>query len=100
MLEQMARRLRTQPLGQRSAGSIFRNPSSMGVSAAELIEKAGLKGLRVGEAMVSNKHANFFINCGCATSQDMLELIGFVNDAVNQKFGVELKEEILYIHPS
>ncbi|XP_049403411.1 uncharacterized protein LOC125867034 [Solanum stenotomum] len=94
------RRWRTQPLGQRSAGSVFRNPSSMGVSAAELIEKSGLKGLRVGGAMVSNKHANFFINCGSATSQDMLELIGLVKDEVNQKFGVELKEEILYIHPS
>ncbi|PHT89118.1 hypothetical protein T459_04231 [Capsicum annuum] len=98
--EYLARRWRTQPLGQRSAGSVFRNPSSMGFSAAELIEKTGLKGLRVGGAMVSNKHANFFINCGCATSQDMLELIGLVKDAVNQKFGVELKEEISYIHPS
>ncbi|XP_049375120.1 uncharacterized protein LOC125840200 [Solanum verrucosum] len=96
----LCRRWRTQPLGQRSAGSVFRNPSSMGVSAAELIEKSGLKGLRVGGAMVSNKHANFFINCGSATSQDMLELIGLVKDEVNQKFGVELKEEILYIHPS
>ncbi|XP_055805051.1 uncharacterized protein LOC129873889 isoform X2 [Solanum dulcamara] len=96
----LARKWRTQPLGERSAGSVFRNPSSMGVSAAELIEKTGLKGLRVGGAMVSNKHANFFINCGSATSQDMLELIGLVKDAVNQKFGVELKEEILCIHPS
>ncbi|KAG5621202.1 hypothetical protein H5410_006420 [Solanum commersonii] len=98
--EYLARRWRTQPLGQRSAGSVFRNPSFMGVSAAELIEKSGLKGLRVGGAMVSNKHANFFINCDSATSQDMLALIGLVKDAVNQKFGVELKEEILYIHPS
>ncbi|XP_016498246.2 uncharacterized protein LOC107816995 isoform X2 [Nicotiana tabacum] len=98
--EYLARRWRTQPLAQRSAGSVFRNPFSMGFSAAELIEQAGLKGLKVGGAMVSNKHANFFINCGSATSQDMLELIGIVKDAVNQKFGVELKEEVLYIHPS
>lgn len=91
------RRRVTQPVGDRTAGSVFRNPCKLGVSAGELIERAGLKGARVGGAMVSNKHANFFINCGCSTSRDMLELIGLVKEIVYNKFGVELKEEILYI---
>lgn len=70
----------------------------MGVAAAELIEKAGLKGFRVGGAMVSKMHANFFINCGGSTSQDMLDLLDLVKEKVDQKFTVQLKEEILYVH--
>ncbi|KAL5557828.1 hypothetical protein UlMin_034039 [Ulmus minor] len=69
----------------RSAGSVFRNPSELGVSAAKLIEKAGLKGFRVGGAMVSELHVNFFINYGGSTSQDMLDLIAHVKDTVYQK---------------
>ncbi|KAI8020511.1 UDP-N-acetylenolpyruvoylglucosamine reductase [Camellia lanceoleosa] len=67
--------------------------------AAELIERAGLKGHRVGGAMVSNIHANFFINSGGSTSEDMLELINLVKEMVYQKFGIQLKEEVLYVHP-
>ncbi|XVF71634.1 hypothetical protein PTKIN_Ptkin12aG0054800 [Pterospermum kingtungense] len=97
--ELMKRRRITQPLGERSAGSVFRNPTSLGVSAAELIDKTGLKGLSIGGAMVSHKHANFFVNVGGATSQDMLNLIAMVKDKVDMKFGVELEEEVLYFHP-
>uniref|UniRef100_A0A5B7BTU1 UDP-N-acetylmuramate dehydrogenase n=1 Tax=Davidia involucrata TaxID=16924 RepID=A0A5B7BTU1_DAVIN len=97
--EYMERRRISQPVGERSAGSVFRNPSNMEVSAAELIERAGLKGHRVGGAMVSNIHANFFINIGGSTSQDMLQLIGSVKEIVHEKFGVKLKEEVLYVHP-
>ena len=93
----MYRRRATQPIGERSAGSVFRNPSELGVSAAKLIEKAGLKGFRVGGAMVSELHANFFINYGGSTSQDMLDLIAHVKDTVYQKFYVQLREEVLYI---
>jgi len=93
------RRRVSQPIGERSAGSVFRNPPNLGIAAAELIEKAGLKGFRVGGAMVSNIHANFFINSGGSTSQDMLDLIAFVKEKVDQKFGVQLKEEVLYVHP-
>lgn len=95
----VCRRKLTQPLGDRSAGSVFRNPPGTGFSAAQLIEGAGLKGCRVGGAMISNKHANFFINCGGATSDDMLELIGLAKEAVDGQFGVKLEEEILYIPP-
>ncbi|CAA2990898.1 UDP-N-acetylenolpyruvoylglucosamine reductase-like isoform X1, partial [Olea europaea subsp. europaea] len=90
----LSRRKFTQPVGERSAGSVFRN-----LSAAEFIERAGLKGYRIGGAMVSKKHANFFINCGGATSQEMLELIKLVKETVFERFGVELKEEIFYVHP-
>lgn len=97
--EYLERRRISQPVREQTAGSVFRNPSNMGVSAAELIERAGLKGVQVGGAMVSSKHANFFINCGRSTSKDMLELIGLVKETVYQKFGVSLKEEIMYINP-
>lgn len=97
--EYLERRRVSQPIGERSAGSVFRNPPNLGIAAAELIEKAGLKGFRVGGAMVSNIHANFFINSGGSTSQDMLDLIAFVKEKVDQKFGVQLKEEVLYVHP-
>lgn len=93
------RRKLTQPLGDRSAGSVFRNPPGTGFSAAQLIERVGLKGCKVGGAMISNRHANFFINCGGATSHDMLELIGLAKETVYQQFGVKLKEEILYVPP-
>lgn len=97
--EYMERRRISQPVGEQSAGSVFRNPLDVGVAAAELIEKAGLKGFRVGGAMVSKMHANFFINCGGSTSQDMLDLLALVKEKVDQKFAVQLKEEILYVHP-
>ncbi|KAM5549682.1 hypothetical protein ABKV19_000885 [Rosa sericea] len=99
LYEYMERRRVSQPVGEQSAGSVFRNPSDMGVAAAELIDKAGLKGFRVGGAMVSKIHANFFINCGGSTSQDMLELIARVKEKVDQKFAVQLKEEVTYINP-
>lgn len=72
----------TQPLAERTAGSLFRNPSLLGISAAELIERSGLEGFKIGKAMVSNKHANFFINCDGASSQDMLEPVGLVKQTV------------------
>ncbi|XVF20803.1 hypothetical protein REPUB_Repub12eG0034300 [Reevesia pubescens] len=97
--EFLKRRRITQPVRERSAGSVFRNPTNLGVSAAELIDKTGLKGSRIGGAMVSHIHANFFVNIGGSTSQDMLNLIALVKDKVYKKFGVELEEELLYFHP-
>ncbi|KAK2652238.1 hypothetical protein Ddye_012094 [Dipteronia dyeriana] len=97
--ECLERRRTTQPLGERTAGSVFRNPLNVGIAAAELIEKAGLKGFKIGGAVVSNVHANFFVNVGNSTSGDMLDLIALVKDKVDQKFGVQLTEEVLYFHP-
>ncbi|EHA8590435.1 putative UDP-N-acetylenolpyruvoylglucosamine reductase-like [Cocos nucifera] len=93
----LERRRKTQPIGERSAGSVFRNPLEIGMSAGELIELAGLKGLEIGGAKVSEVHANFFINFNGSTSADMLALINHVKERVDHMFGIELKEEIKYV---
>jgi UDP-N-acetylmuramate dehydrogenase len=90
--EIMEKRRRTQPLGSPSAGSIFKNPS--GASAGELIEKAGLKGLRIGDAEISRKHANWIINRGNARARDILELIKKMEKEIFGNFGVRLEREI------
>lgn len=87
------RRLRTQPLQLACAGSVFRNPA--GGYAAKLIEDAGLKGKRVGGAEVSPLHANFIVNTGKATAEDVLTLIREVQQIVQDKYGVELVPEVL-----
>lgn len=76
---------------------MFRNPLGIGISAGELIELAGLKGLEIGGAKVSKVHANFFINFNGSTSADMLALINHVKERVDQVFGIELNEEIKYV---
>ena len=76
-----------------NAGSVFRNPP--GDHAARLIEAAGLKGVRIGGAQVSEKHANFIVNPdGKASAAEIESLIGRVKRAVAEKFGVELKREV------
>lgn len=89
------RRLRTQPLQLPCAGSTFRNPP--GHFAARLIEEAGLKGTRIGGAEVSMQHANFIINTGQATAQDVLALIALIGSAVKDRFGVELVPEVMQV---
>ena len=88
----LQRRKEAQPIGEPSGGSTFTNPP--GHHAAKLIESAGLKGLRVGGAAVSTKHANFIINEGKATAADIELLILKVADAVRDKFGVTLTPEV------
>ena len=82
------RRKVTQPLEYPSAGSVFRNPDND--HAGRLIEDCGLKGKKIGGAMVSFKHANFIINDGSATAKDIKELINFIKKEVKEKFGVDL----------
>jgi UDP-N-acetylmuramate dehydrogenase len=82
-----------QPLNQKSAGCIFKNPP--GASAGRLIDDLGLKGHRCGDAMVSDRHANFFINAGRATCADMLRLMDDVRGRVQSSFGVELENEVI-----
>jgi UDP-N-acetylmuramate dehydrogenase len=86
------RRKLTQPLGEWSCGSVFTNPP--GKSAAQLIESAGLKGFRIGGAVVAEKHANFILNEGGATARDLEELIAHVRDTVQSVHGVELVPEV------
>jgi UDP-N-acetylmuramate dehydrogenase len=87
-------KLKKQPCEKRSLGCIFKNPDSGGGSAWELIDGAGMRGRRQGGAAVSEKHANFIVNEGGATSGDVISLMDDIRSAVNRKFNIELKEEI------
>ncbi len=91
----LRRRAKTQPLGLRSCGSVFRNPP--GDHAARLIESVGLKGRRIGDAVVSEKHANFIINCGHARAVDVEALIGAIQDKVADSHGVHLQPEVCIV---
>jgi len=88
----LKRRKETQPIGEPSCGSVFTNPP--GHHAAKLIESAGLKGHRIGGAVVSTKHANFIINEGTATAADIEVLIDYVRATVLEKFNIDLKPEV------
>jgi len=81
-----------QPIGQPSCGSVFRNPE--GGFAAKLIEAVGLKGLQMGGAQVSEKHANFIINTGNATAIDIENLILHIQQEVEKESGVKLHTEV------
>lgn len=101
-------RKKTQPLNLPSAGSIFKNPknfsagelgeedksSSSRLAAARLIEECGLKGKRIGNVKISEKHANFIVNLGNGKAKDVKKLINFVKGEVKNKFGIALEEEI------
>jgi UDP-N-acetylmuramate dehydrogenase len=87
------KRRSSQPLGQKSAGCIFKNPP--GASAGRMIDELGLKGLSVGDARVSDRHANFFVNAGKASAKDMLALISDVRERVRSAFSVELEHEVV-----
>jgi UDP-N-acetylmuramate dehydrogenase len=88
----LERRKASQPIGEWSCGSVFTNPP--GDHAARLIEVAGLKGFRIGDASVSHKHANFIINHGQASAADLERLITHVRDTVQRVHGVALRPEV------
>lgn len=85
-------RRRSQPLGERGAGSIFKNPP--GDHAGRLIEQAGLKGWRKGDVEISPVHANFIVNKGNARCADVLEAIRMVHERVLERFGIALELEV------
>jgi UDP-N-acetylmuramate dehydrogenase len=103
--ESLAFRKRTQPLASPSAGCIFQNPDPArdkvpdGIpwSAGALVDRAGMKGERQGEARVSTTHANFIVNEGAATAADIRALVERCKTRVRDAFGVELREEIVYV---
>ncbi len=103
--ESLAYRKQTQPLAQPSAGCVFQNPdpardrlpAGMPASAGALIDRAGLKGLRVGGAAVSSAHANFIVSDGRATANDIRTLVETVRRQVREKFGVELRDEVVFL---
>jgi UDP-N-acetylmuramate dehydrogenase len=88
------KRRASQPMGQKSAGCIFKNPP--GASAGRMIDELGLKTLSAGDARVSERHANFFVNAGKASAKDMHILISEVRDRVHQAFNVELENEVVF----
>jgi UDP-N-acetylmuramate dehydrogenase len=87
------KRRSSQPLGQKSAGCIFKNPP--GASAGRMIDELGLKGLSRGDARVSDRHANFFVNAGKASAKDMLGLIADVRERVFSAFNIEMEHEVV-----
>jgi UDP-N-acetylmuramate dehydrogenase len=103
--ESLAYRKRTQPLDTPSAGCVFQNPQrdrdvvpdGIPWSAGALIDRAGLKGATVGSAGVSTTHGNFIVTDGHATAAEIRRLIGQCRQAVRARFGVELREEIVYL---
>ena len=90
------RRIDTQPLDMATAGSVFRNPE--GESAGKLIEDIGLKGYSIGGAMISPKHANFIVNTGNATYEDIIELIKYTQKKVEEYYKIKLllEQEIVW----
>jgi UDP-N-acetylmuramate dehydrogenase len=103
--ESLAFRKRTQPLDTPSAGCIFRNPEpgrdavpeGIPWSAGALVDRAGLKGASIGGARVSPAHGNFIVNDGDATARDIRALVERCRAAVRERFGVELRDEIVYL---
>ena len=95
MTSRKKRRIDTQPLDKPSAGSVFRNPE--GLSAGKLIEDAGLKGYKIGGAEISTKHANFIVNNGTATYEDILELIDYTKKKIKEIYNIDLilEQEII-----
>jgi UDP-N-acetylmuramate dehydrogenase len=88
----MYKRRTTQPIGKPSAGCIFRNPQ--GDSAGKLIDQCGLKGLRVGDAEVSKRHANFIVNRGKASAVQVMDLLKIIRERVKKETDVELVPEV------
>lgn len=88
----LKKRAEKQPLEYPNLGSIFKNPN--GDYAARLIEGSGLKGFRIGDVQISNKHANFIVNLGNGKYKDMIFLIDIIKSKVKDKFNIELEEEI------
>ena len=91
----LAQRADSQPIGKHSCGSVFKNPE--GFYAAELIEKCGLKGKRIGGAVISEKHANFILNDKAATAEDIESLITMIKESVAKKYNVNLHTEVKII---
>lgn len=94
--ERRERRMESQPLEYPSAGSVFRNPE--GEFAGKLIEDVGLKGMKRGGAMISDKHANFIVNYDHASAEDIKYLIDLAHDKVLEKYGIDLKIEQEFVN--
>lgn len=97
LVESIRKRKSAQPIELPSCGSVFRNPE--GHNAWKLIADAGLRGVKVGGARISEKHCNFIVNEGGASKRDVLTLIQLAKDKVFQKSGIELQQEVILLEP-
>jgi UDP-N-acetylenolpyruvoylglucosamine reductase len=97
--ELLAQRKATQPTNKRTFGSVFKNPGGDRPGAGRMIEECGLKGHRIGGALISPRHANFIENAGDATSADCVELMAEARRRVREQFGVELEHEVQFLGP-
>lgn len=86
-----------QNVGAETAGCTFRNPPGATLTAAQCIEQLGLKGLSIGAAKISDKHANFILNTGGATADQVVQLVSYIKQQVRDQLGIQLMEEIEYI---
>lgn len=96
--ELLAARKASQPTNKRTFGSVFKNPEGP-LGAGALIEHCGLKGHRVGGALISPRHANFIENAGGATSADCVALMAVARDRVHERFGIVLEHEVRFLGP-
>jgi UDP-N-acetylmuramate dehydrogenase len=92
--ENIAEKMESQPLDKKTLGCVFKNPPDDARKSWELIDMAGLRGYKVGDAVVSEKHANFIVNNGTASSQDVITLMNDIKKKVFAQFAVELEAEI------
>ncbi|SJZ35600.1 UDP-N-acetylmuramate dehydrogenase [Selenihalanaerobacter shriftii] len=93
--ELISKRKSSQPLNFPNAGCIFKNPESD--YAGRLIDEVGAKGMRIGGAKVSEKHANFIVNTGDATAQNIIDLINKVQNLITKEYGIELEKEVKFL---
>jgi UDP-N-acetylmuramate dehydrogenase len=93
----MAARRRKFPMDLPNFGSTFRSPGAPHPPAGKLIDELGMKGLRVGGAQISERHGNFIVNLGGASSEDILALMRRMRDAVRERYGITLRPEVCYL---
>jgi len=93
----LARRKATQPVDFPSCGSVFKNPKAHGVHAWQVLDRVGLRGHRIGDAQVAEKHSNFIINHGNATASEVRALIELAKSRAREQLGIELEEEVRYL---
>jgi UDP-N-acetylenolpyruvoylglucosamine reductase len=98
VFELIAQRKATQPTNKRTFGSVFKNPAQ-GLGAGQMLEQCGLKGHRIGGALISPKHANFIENAGGATTADALALMAEARRRARERFGVALEHEVQLLGP-
>ena len=99
MRNYMKLRIAKQPLNYPSAGSVFRRPAN-DIYVGKLVEDLGLKGLRHGDAMISDKHGGFIVNIGDARAEDVIFLINLIKQRVHENYGIELETEIELVENS